>query len=57
MTKRLVLKSETVAELTVDELAGAVVGASGPTCVGQTCPVGACATERLDCWNLTHNCW
>jgi hypothetical protein len=56
MRKRLTLARESVAELTTDELAGAVAGLSGPTCVGMTCPAGYCLTQRLGCWDLTNTC-
>jgi hypothetical protein len=56
--KRLVLKSETVAELSHSELTGAAVGASGPTCWGAgTCPVLNCASDMIrGCANLTMGC-
>lgn len=57
MTKRLTLKRETIAELSNEELTGAVGGVSIPTfCVRLTCPVLQCLTNREDCGNITYNC-
>ena len=58
MTKRLNLKRESLAELTMEELQGAVGGLSGPTCNGGvTCAVLDCVSDRIvGCANLTTGC-
>jgi hypothetical protein len=57
MKKRLTLTRESIAPLSADELAGAVAGVTVPTfCLGFTCPVQHCLTNRDDCGNITYNC-
>jgi hypothetical protein len=57
MKRTLRLDRDTLTELTTDELSQAVAGLSGPTCVGATCPAVPCMTQRLGCYDLTHNCF
>ena len=65
--RKLMLKKESLTELTTRELHGVAGGAATPNCPTQTCPSGWCGSDDVNCIvsqliapcltdSCTHNC-